>query len=86
MIGRTQNGDCEEIANPFPAQGRRRRDWIDAHGSVPARHVVDASCGNRLGIALRHSHRSASQGRGSSANSRHKPAKPRRVLGGDSNL
>ena len=50
------NGDCEEIANPSTAYGRRRRNWIDAHGSVPARQVVDASCGNRHCIALRHAH------------------------------
>ena len=31
-----QHGDCEEIANPSTAFGRRRRNWIDAHGSVPA--------------------------------------------------
>jgi hypothetical protein len=29
------------------AYGRRQRNWIDAHGSVPARQVVDASCGNK---------------------------------------
>jgi len=51
----TRNGDCEEIANPSTAYGRRRRDWINAHGSVPARQVVDASCGNKRCIALRHS-------------------------------
>ena len=42
-----QHGDCEEIANPSTAYGRRRRNWIDAHGSVPDGQVVDASCGNR---------------------------------------
>jgi hypothetical protein len=52
----TRNGDCEEIANPSTAYGRRRRNWIDAHGSVPARQVVDASCGNQHCIALRHSY------------------------------
>jgi hypothetical protein len=50
----TRNGDCEEIANPSTAYGRRRRNWIDAHGSVPEGQVVDASCGNRHCIALRH--------------------------------
>ncbi len=52
----TQNGDCEEIANPSTAYGRRRRNWIDAHGSVPPRQVVDASCGNEHCIALQHSY------------------------------
>lgn len=32
----TLNGDCEEIANPSTSYGRRRRNWIDAHGAVPA--------------------------------------------------
>jgi hypothetical protein len=50
------NGDCEEIANLSTAYGRRRRNWIDARGPVPAGQVVDASCGNRLCIALRHSY------------------------------
>ncbi len=50
------NGDCEEIANPSTAYGRRRRNWIDAHGSVRPRHVVDASCGNEHCIALQHSY------------------------------
>ena len=50
----TPRGDCEEIANPSTAYGRRRRNWIDAHGPVPAGQVVDASCGNKLCIALRH--------------------------------
>jgi hypothetical protein len=27
------NGDCEEVANPSTAYGRRRRNWIDAHGA-----------------------------------------------------
>ena len=49
-----QHGDCEEIANPSTAYGRRQRNWTDAHGSVPARQVVDASCGNQRCIALRH--------------------------------
>jgi len=49
-----QRGDCEEIANPSTAYGRRRRNWIDAHGSVPDGQVVDASCGNHRCIALRH--------------------------------
>jgi hypothetical protein len=51
-----QHGDCEEIANPSTAYGRRRRNWIDAHGSVPAGQVVDASCGNRHCIALQHAY------------------------------
>ena len=50
----TPRGDCEEIANPSTAYGRRRRNWIDAHGPVPAGQVVDTSCGNKLCIALRH--------------------------------
>jgi hypothetical protein len=49
-------GDCEEIANPSTAYGRRRRNWIDARGPVPAGQVVDASCGNRHCIALQHSY------------------------------
>ena len=52
----TRNGDCEEIANPSTAFGRRRRNWIDAHGSVPAGQVVDASCGNKRCIALGHAY------------------------------
>jgi hypothetical protein len=52
----TLNGDCEEIANTSTAYGRRRRNWIDAHGSVPPAQVVDASCGNKHCIALRHSY------------------------------
>jgi hypothetical protein len=51
----TQNGDCEEIANPSTAYGRRRRNWIEAHGSIPPAQVVDASCGNKNCIALQHS-------------------------------
>jgi hypothetical protein len=51
-----QHGDCEEIANPSTAFGRRRRNRIDAHGSVPEGQVVDASCGNRTCIALRHAY------------------------------
>jgi hypothetical protein len=49
-----QHGECEEIANLSTAFGRRRRNWIDAHGSVPAGQVVDASCGNKHCIALGH--------------------------------
>ncbi len=52
----TRKGDCEEIANTSTAYGRRRRNWIDAHGSVPPAQVVDASCGNKHCIALRHSY------------------------------
>jgi hypothetical protein len=52
----TRKGDCEEIANLSTAFGRRRRNWIGAHGSVPAGQVVDASCGNKNCIALRHSY------------------------------
>jgi hypothetical protein len=51
-----QHGECEEIANPSTAYGRRRRNWIDAHGSVSAGQVVDASCGNRHCIALKHAY------------------------------
>jgi len=51
-----QHGDCEEVANPFTAYGRRRRNWIDAHLAVPAGQVVDASCGNQRCIALRHAY------------------------------
>jgi len=51
-----QRGDCEEIANPSTAYGRRRRNWTDAHGSVPPGQVVDASCGNKHCIALQHSY------------------------------
>jgi hypothetical protein len=50
------NGDCEEIANPSTAYGRRRRNWIAAHGFVPPAQVVDASCGNEHCIALQHSY------------------------------
>jgi hypothetical protein len=50
------HGDCEDIANPSTAFGRRRRNWIDAHGAVPAGQVVDARCGNEHCIALRHAH------------------------------
>ena len=46
----------EEIANPSTAYGRRRRNWIDAHGFVPPGQVVDASCGNRRCIALQHAY------------------------------
>jgi hypothetical protein len=52
----TQHGGCEEIANPSTAYGRRRRNWIDAHGAIPSAQVVDASCGNRNCIALGHSY------------------------------
>jgi hypothetical protein len=50
------HGDCEEIANTSTAYGRRRRNWVDAHGSVPPAQLVDASCGNKHCIALRHSY------------------------------
>lgn len=50
------HGDCEEVANPSTAYGRQRRNWIDAHGSVPAGQVVDARCGNEHCITLRHAH------------------------------
>ena len=50
------NRDCEEIANLSTAFGRRRRNWIDARGPVPAAQVVDASCGNKHCIALQHSY------------------------------
>lgn len=50
------HGDCEEIANLSTAFGRRRRNWIDARGPVPARQVVDASCDNKHCVALRHSY------------------------------
>jgi hypothetical protein len=36
------NGDCEEIANPSTAYGRRQRNWIEAHSPLPARHVVES--------------------------------------------
>ena len=49
-----QHGDCEEVANPSTAYGRRRRNWIVAYGPVPGGQVVDASCGNKHCIALRH--------------------------------
>jgi hypothetical protein len=52
----TPNGDCEEIANLSTAFGRRRRNWIDAHGSVPPGQIVDASCGNGHCIALQHAY------------------------------
>ncbi len=51
-----RNGDCEEIANLSTAFGRRRRNWVDVHGSVPAGQVVDASCGNKHCIALKHAY------------------------------
>lgn len=49
-----QHGDCEEIANSSTAYGRRQRNWIGAHGSVPNGQVVDASCGNKHCITLKH--------------------------------
>lgn len=52
----TRRGDCEEIANLSTAFGRRRRNWIDANGSVPAGQVVDASCGNKHCITLKHAY------------------------------
>ena len=51
-----QKGDCEEIANPSTAYGRRQSNWTDAHSSVLPGQVVDASCGNRHCIALRHAY------------------------------
>jgi hypothetical protein len=51
-----RKGDCEEIENLSTAYGRRRRNWVDAHGSVPAGQVVDVSCGNKSCIALRHAY------------------------------
>jgi hypothetical protein len=51
-----RHGDCEEIANPSTAYGRRRHNWTNAHGSVPPGQVVDASCGNRHCIALQHAY------------------------------
>ena len=48
--------DCEEATHLSTAYGRRRCNWIDAHGSVPAGQVVDASGGNRNCIALRHAY------------------------------
>jgi hypothetical protein len=45
-----------EIANPSTAYGRRRRNWIDARGSVPEGKVVDASCENEHCIALKHAY------------------------------
>jgi hypothetical protein len=48
------HGDCEEIPNLSTAYGRRRRNWIEAHGAVPRGQVVDASCGNKRRITLRH--------------------------------
>jgi hypothetical protein len=50
------HGDCEEIANLSTAFGRRRRNWIDAHGAVPTGQVVDASCGNKHCITLKHAY------------------------------
>jgi len=51
-----RHDDCSEIANLSTAYGRRRRNWIDAHGSVPPGQVVDATCGNKHCIALQHSY------------------------------
>jgi hypothetical protein len=34
-----QHGDCEEVANPSTAYGRRRRNWIEAHGSLQVKGV-----------------------------------------------
>jgi hypothetical protein len=51
-----RDGDCEEIANPSTAYGRRRRNWTDAHDAVPPGQVVDASCGNKNCIALKHAY------------------------------
>jgi hypothetical protein len=42
----TRNGDCEEIANPSTAYGRRQRNWIEARGPVPTRQVGDAGLGD----------------------------------------
>jgi hypothetical protein len=52
------HGTCEEITDPSTAYGRRR-NWIDAHGSVPAGQVVDASCGNRHCVSVEHSYSSS---------------------------
>ena len=43
-----QRVECEQIARTSTAYGRRRRNWIDAHGSVPVGQVVDASCGHKV--------------------------------------
>jgi len=51
-----QRGDCEEIANPSTAYGRRQRNWIDAHGAKPEGQIVDASCGNKHCITLTHTY------------------------------
>ena len=51
-----QHGDCEEIANTSTAFGRRRRNWVESHGSVPEGQVVDASCGNKHCVTLKHSY------------------------------
>ena len=47
-------GDCEEVANPTTAYGGRRRNCIDAHGRFYSGQILDASCGNKHCIALRH--------------------------------
>ena len=49
-----RHGNCEKIANPSTAYGRRLRNWIEARGPVPAGQVADASCGNKHCIALKH--------------------------------
>lgn len=51
-----QTGECEEIVNPSTAYGRRQRNWIDARGVIPEGQVVDASCGSKRCIALRHAY------------------------------
>jgi hypothetical protein len=51
-----RSGECEEIDNVSTAFGRRRRNWIEAHGSIPDGQVVDASCGNHHCISLKHAH------------------------------
>jgi hypothetical protein len=51
-----QHGEWEEIENPSTAYGRRRRNWTDAHDSIPPGQVVDASCGNKRCIAVRHAY------------------------------
>jgi hypothetical protein len=34
-----QPGECEEIADPSTAYGRRRRNWIEAHNSLQVKGV-----------------------------------------------
>jgi hypothetical protein len=48
--------EVRDACNESTAYGRRRRNWIDAHGSVPAGQVVDTSCGNKHCITLKHAH------------------------------